>query len=994
MSSEATSSSLKLLGTYVKQATETLNTDGWHRTCIRMRRASDIPADISEIPHRAGPLLNRLRRNGAPVVLKTAPWDKAKLDRCAKRGAHKSAYEHLEFLREEFLDFVRKGFWMLLPYSEVRNLEGLRLSPIGVVPQDGRRPRVIVDYSYWGVNDDTLQLSDANSMQFGRTIARLQQQVAWSNPRFGPTRAYKVDIGDGFYRVQLCTSGVLKLGVLLPPLLGEEPLVAFPLVLPMGWKESPPLFCHFTETACDLTNRDFEMRRRYPKHPLEDLAATADNEPHPDHGDAPMATIPWGHEGLLMRIPLAYMDVYVDDFVGVGQDHPQYSLRDQRRALLHNIDRVFRPNAATDHEFRKEPISTKKLAKGDASLQTVKNMLGWDMATRSKTLRRTVKRTTKACDSIRNALQQHRCGRQAFQSLLGQVRSLAPGVPGIGGQFSRLQHSLGQHTGRIPISGAVRTDLQTTLQLLDDPQPTSLFELVAGHPAYIGACDASGVGMGGVWFGHDLPRPLLWRAPFPHRVRDNMISDSNPTGTVTNSDFELAGTIVHQATLGQHRTVVGETTYTHCDNTPAVAWRGKESSTTTKARADLLQLAARLRKHHRAYHRIGHLAGASNDMADDASRLFHLSDTAFLSHFNSTYPQKAGWQLCPAPAAWLSSVTFELYPKTSRRGCARPAAKPPPPPGPSGVVSAPNCALIRASPNMMIRSPSSCSSHANIAPESWPQTKSPCGLEPPKTPSVLWARRSPAWGPSTPGAQPTAPSTTASHVNWLAGKRLTPQAGAAKLFRVAYSTPSRRPPGRPPPPKTSPSLTSCGWASTSSYARANTSTRTPTTPRRPSRWQTSVSSSPTAPPSRALTFQRMRDRPTSACTLPNKKMGFPARSSTHRGPRPRTPAPSNAPSGAYGTSNTTAHVQRPRSSSSTTRVSPCASPPESSPPRYESTPTSGPHTPTFLRRASVPPPPRPFSRAASQFTSSSCLGDGVVMKFSATSTPTPKPLAT
>jgi hypothetical protein len=38
-------------------------------------------------------------------------------------------------------------------------------------------------------------------------------------------------------------------------------------------------------------------------------------------------------------------------------------------------------------------------------------------------------------------------------------------------------------------------------------------------------------------------------------------------------------------------------------------------------------------------------------MADDASRLFSLSDRAFLAHFTQTYPQPQPWQLCHLPPA-------------------------------------------------------------------------------------------------------------------------------------------------------------------------------------------------------------------------------------------------------------------------------------------------------------------------------------------------------
>jgi hypothetical protein len=66
-------------------------------------------------------------------------------------------------------------------------------------------------------------------MQFGKANERLQSHLVKANPK------YKVDISDGFYRVPLNTLGVPKLGVCLPKFPGLPELVAFPLVLPMGW---------------------------------------------------------------------------------------------------------------------------------------------------------------------------------------------------------------------------------------------------------------------------------------------------------------------------------------------------------------------------------------------------------------------------------------------------------------------------------------------------------------------------------------------------------------------------------------------------------------------------------------------------------------------------------------------------------------------------------------------------------------------------------------
>jgi hypothetical protein len=98
------------------------------------------------------------------VVHLTEPWTEDLKDKRFQRGPHKSAEEQIKFLQEEYVDFCKKGFWMLLPYKVVQCLPGLQLSPHGVVPQREQRPRVIVDYNYFGINKETAKLSPPESM--------------------------------------------------------------------------------------------------------------------------------------------------------------------------------------------------------------------------------------------------------------------------------------------------------------------------------------------------------------------------------------------------------------------------------------------------------------------------------------------------------------------------------------------------------------------------------------------------------------------------------------------------------------------------------------------------------------------------------------------------------------------------------------------------------------------------------------------------------------
>lgn len=62
---------------------------------------------------------------------------------------------------------VAKQQWIVLPADMVKKIYGLRLSPIGLVPQTNRRNRMISDYSYFNVNANTFNIAPAEEMQFG-----------------------------------------------------------------------------------------------------------------------------------------------------------------------------------------------------------------------------------------------------------------------------------------------------------------------------------------------------------------------------------------------------------------------------------------------------------------------------------------------------------------------------------------------------------------------------------------------------------------------------------------------------------------------------------------------------------------------------------------------------------------------------------------------------------------------------------------------------------
>ena len=68
---------------------------------------------------------------------------------------------------------------------DLRILRVDRISPLGVVPQRDRRPRLIVDYSFSNFNEETVPLAPIEFMQFGRALQRIMAKIVRADPQYG-----------------------------------------------------------------------------------------------------------------------------------------------------------------------------------------------------------------------------------------------------------------------------------------------------------------------------------------------------------------------------------------------------------------------------------------------------------------------------------------------------------------------------------------------------------------------------------------------------------------------------------------------------------------------------------------------------------------------------------------------------------------------------------------------------------------------------------------
>ena len=196
------------------------------------------------------------------------------------------------------------------------------------------------------------------------------------------------------------------------------------------------------------------------------------------------------------------------------------------------------------------------------------------------------------------------------------------------------------------VNGQLRDHLDAFAALAADlsRRPTHLAEIVPEEPAVVGTVDAAKAGMGGVFF-DAAGDAYVWRQPFSPEVQARMNRPEAHPYAVTNSDLEQAGIAAHLEVITEPGHLAYATVHTFCDNTPAVSRFDKGAVSVGGPAAYLCRGASEHQRRFRYCSVVSYLPGEANVMADDASRLQHLTDVAFLAHFEQHYPQPRPWRL-------------------------------------------------------------------------------------------------------------------------------------------------------------------------------------------------------------------------------------------------------------------------------------------------------------------------------------------------------------
>ena len=643
----------------------------------RTYRNEMCPAGIAPA-HPAGPVLAEWSKMGCPTRT-GKPWTKGEMWEAVERGPHKSSLTAaaIAHFAEESAEKVRVGQAKLVLWEDIKDNPPpqLKVSPIMVQAHKSKAFRSILDLSFRlrlrsggflsSVNEATVKLAPQGALdQLGHALSRIIHAFAEAEDDAKIFMA-KWDIKDGFWRMDCAEGEEYNFAYVLPQEDGKPITLVVPTSLQMGWVESPPYFCAATETARDIADT-------YCNTPVGSL---------PDHkfikhmrGDAAVGVLP---ERDVSDSPCRYcLEVYVDDFMSIVIPTSREQLDHVATAVMTGIHDVFPANIIDGND----PISEKKLLKGEGQYSPFKTLLGFDFDGDRKTLwleeEKRAKLLTILHQWLRATSREHGIPFIEFESVVAKLRHAFTALPGGRGLLSpcnrilKLRPQIVYFHRNEPLRSAI-SNCRTLLRE-STTRPTRCRELVAGWPDYVGVVDASSHGVGGVIIGElSECKPTVFRLQWPPDITASVISESNPKGTITNSDLELAGLVILWLMM-EHAcgTLTEKRVALFSDNSPTVSWVQRMASRSSLVAEQLIRVLA-LRFNIQTVCPITtlHIAGDQNAMTDIPSRSFgsepkwHFkTDIDLLTFFNATFPlpQQNLWTVCRPTSAIAMRVISVL----------------------------------------------------------------------------------------------------------------------------------------------------------------------------------------------------------------------------------------------------------------------------------------------------------------------------------------------
>ena len=162
------------------------------------------------------------------------------------------------------------GHIVIFPWDIITHLENLWLSPVAALPQEVRRPRLILDLTCIVLNKAVTPQVSHKAVWSKGILKRVIWRILEANPQLVQVYLFKVDLPDAYVCLWVGLKDTPSTDFIIPKRRSEEPqFLGFHLSLLMGFHGSTPFFCVSEETVADMANATIIGRFIEPMYPLE-----------------------------------------------------------------------------------------------------------------------------------------------------------------------------------------------------------------------------------------------------------------------------------------------------------------------------------------------------------------------------------------------------------------------------------------------------------------------------------------------------------------------------------------------------------------------------------------------------------------------------------------------------------------------------------------------------------------------------------------------------
>jgi hypothetical protein len=311
--------------------------------------------------------LKSILDNGALFPLeKISDEDRSKdLKFHLERGNHKSLSKYLTFIEPIITEDVEKGFALPLPLEIIDRLKQITLAPLGchrqtTINESGTiipKYRLTHDQSFPGPSglsvNSRVNRNLLPPIMYSFVLSRIIHYIANTKSLYPTTKIFlcKIDIDAAYRHCSMASTTSLESMTVFDGLL----LVA--LRLTFGGSPCPNLWSVISETIVDVGN--VILRNPFWDHKqLFDPISNQIEKPLSLPDDEPFHTVK-DLSVVLPRNDSGYIDIYIDDNIGVTPDIGNNTLR-LSRAIPLAIRTLSRPINSSDILPRKDIISMKK----------------------------------------------------------------------------------------------------------------------------------------------------------------------------------------------------------------------------------------------------------------------------------------------------------------------------------------------------------------------------------------------------------------------------------------------------------------------------------------------------------------------------------------------------------------------------------------------------------------------------------------------------------